>query len=487
MMYGMFQSSITRQPLFLFQIPTTVATADPADTSARSYLAHIRAEVLLALGWLMGGAVWGGHQLHSHTPLQERQAKAAEKNAAKDTTKERGGGRRREDSSGSDSESDSNSSDGGGRRKAPRRRVAAAVVMKNGAKVGGRKKVVGDDSSSSDESDGEDDEAKKRRERIKAKMINREREEEKKIEEIKKAEEDKRKKKVVRAPDAESSEEEEEEEESESGSGSSEEESEEEEESSSEEEKEKPKITFVPKSKRGTIAAAEKAARAEEAKEKKKEEEKKMKAMETQIAVAEVLRMEREGEDKDVTEEQTDLAGIPQVDEEDDKFPYVESEGYRMWEEREIMRLVDEALEKSKAKNEIRMKEEKKRMAKMTDRERMDEDETLMENAKRQGKDKKGEGGPKFLQRYQHKGAFYMDEDKMDADDVRLKDYHLQASGDSANVDVKKLPKVMQVRNFGRKGQSKYSTIKEQDTSGDGGMAYRGMEASKGRKRKIEE
>eukprot|EP01046_Picozoa_sp_COSAG06_P013906 COSAG06_NODE_850_length_11961_cov_34.663126_5_plen_80_part_00 len=44
---------------------------------SRHDLAHIRAEVLLALGWLTGGAVWGGHQLHSHTPLQERHSGAA--------------------------------------------------------------------------------------------------------------------------------------------------------------------------------------------------------------------------------------------------------------------------------------------------------------------------------------------------------------------------------------------------------------------------
>ena len=43
---------------------------------ARHDLAHIRAEVLLALGWLTGGAVRGGHQLHSHTPLQERHSAA---------------------------------------------------------------------------------------------------------------------------------------------------------------------------------------------------------------------------------------------------------------------------------------------------------------------------------------------------------------------------------------------------------------------------
>jgi microfibrillar-associated protein 1 len=394
------------------------------------------------------------------------------------------------------------------------------VVVKGGKAPSSRRKVVGDDSSSSDDdsSDEEEDEAAKRRARIKAKMINREKEEEKKVEE--KREEEKKKK------------EEEEEEEEESDESGSEEESGSDESSSeevrfvynqsedslegnvadvcwgrnvftnpcsttsqplthtnlrypppqseSDEEIPMPKIAFVPKSKRGTIAAAEKAHEDSEQSKKKKEKEKELKALETQMAVVEVLRKEREGNEQDVSEDQNDLAGIPDVDEDDDNFPDEDSEGYRMWEDREIMRLVEEALEKSREKNKQALKEEKKRMAKMTDEERIKEDETLLESAKRPSREGGGKGGPKFLQRYQHKGAFYMDSDKMDADDVRLKNYHLQASGDLANVDVKNLPKVMQVRNFGRKGQSKYTHMKDQDTTGES-LAYGGM--GKGKKR----
>lgn len=139
-------------------------------------------------------------------------------------------------------------------------------------------------------------------------------------------------------------------------------------------------------------------------------------------------------------------------------------------------------MEKSKKKSEKKDKLEMKRMSRMTDSERMLEDEELAERAKNRGKSEGKE--VKFMQRYQHKGAFYMDESEMDDDDVRKRDYHLHATGDGAHVNVKNLPKVMQVRNFGRKGQSKYTHLADQDTSTRDSLAIQGMSHFESKKRR---
>ena len=131
-----------------------------------------------------------------------------------------------------------------------------------------------------------------------------------------------------------------------------------------------------------------------------------------------------------------------------------------------VLRLAEEVLVRSRLKDDEKLKEEKKRLAKMTDEERLATDSDLKERVEERQREKSAAAGqkpkPKFLQRYQHKGAFYMDEDEMDDGDVRKKNYHLEAT--SSAVDVSKLPEVMQRRNFGRKGNSKYTHLKDQDT-----------------------
>lgn len=64
-----------------------------------------------------------------------------------------------------------------------------------------------------------------------------------------------------------------------------------------------------------------------------------------------------------------------------------------------------------------------------------------------------------YLQRYYHRGAFYLDKD----DKVFKRDFTLATPRD--NVDKTRLPKVMQVKNFGRCGQSKYTHLLDQDTT----------------------
>jgi microfibrillar-associated protein 1 len=84
-----------------------------------------------------------------------------------------------------------------------------------------------------------------------------------------------------------------------------------------------------------------------------------------------------------------------------------------------------------------------------------------------------------FMQRYYHKGVFYMDEKSMDdgaaakrrrdfaepvaKDDVRRRSYNDATGEDRVNKSA--LPEVMQVRKFGLKGRTKYTHLRDQDTS----------------------
>lgn len=99
----------------------------------------------------------------------------------------------------------------------------------------------------------------------------------------------------------------------------------------------------------------------------------------------------------------------------------------------------------------------------MTDEERMKEDELL--KGGRNNDDEKPK--MKFLQKYYHKGVFYMDEDSTkNQNDVRLKDYHAPTLGDT--VDKTQLPEIMRVKNFGKKGRTKYTHLVDQDTTMQG-------------------
>jgi microfibrillar-associated protein 1 len=101
------------------------------------------------------------------------------------------------------------------------------------------------------------------------------------------------------------------------------------------------------------------------------------------------------------------------------------------------------------------------RRRRMSEAERDEEDRALG-----LGKYKKTKEKAKwnFLQRYYHKGVFYMDSDTVkDDDDVRLREYSEPTLEDK--WDKEKLPAVLQVKKFGKRGRTKYTHLTDQDTT----------------------
>ncbi|TIB27677.1 hypothetical protein E3P86_04041 [Wallemia ichthyophaga] len=139
---------------------------------------------------------------------------------------------------------------------------------------------------------------------------------------------------------------------------------------------------------------------------------------------------------------------IPDVDDTDGLDPQAEFDAWRL---RELKRI--ERHEVAKKIRDEEMEEIERRRA-MPEHERIKQDTALAEQ-KRDEKYKTRQGGT-YMQKFWHKGAFHQDMDVLKRD----------LSGPTENqIDLGKLPQVMQVRDFGKIKQTKYKTLKDEDTS----------------------
>ncbi|KAG8818651.1 hypothetical protein FRC17_010759 [Serendipita sp. 399] len=227
------------------------------------------------------------------------------------------------------------------------------------------------------------------------------------------------------------SEEEEEEEEKEESS----------EEESSEEELPKPQLrpVFVSKQARSTLKERDAAAFDSEEAVKKREAAAEERKKQSRNMVGESIK-------KGMEEKEAKAPGA-EIDDTDGLNP---EEEFSAWRLRELMRLKREK-EAERAREEERLEIERRRA--------MPEEQRLKEDLERAQKlrDEKPKGNGVFLQKYWHKGAFFQD-----TEELQMRDFSTKLE---SQVDVSLLPKLMQVKDFGKRSRTKYTHLKDQDTT----------------------
>ena len=229
--------------------------------------------------------------------------------------------------------------------------------------------------------------------------------------------------------------------------------------SESEEERKMLKPVFVPKAARETVVERANREEAEEEAAEKKAAAKVARAEESRKLVMESLQLSAVVDPDAGIGDPSAEAGVP----DDTDFPENEDAALDAWHARELARLVRD---RTKRREQEEEKQETARRRGLSDKERRAEDDAA---GKFEDKSREQRG---FMQKYYHKGAFYMDEGSVrDASDVRAT---LDAGGATLEdkFDKKALPAVMQVAagKFGRKGQTKYTHLADQDTTEKDGI-----------------
>lgn len=211
------------------------------------------------------------------------------------------------------------------------------------------------------------------------------------------------------------------------------------------------KPVFVPKQERETIAEREKLEAEdlalEEAVKRRLEERK----AETKQIVVEKIR-----EDEVIQKNLEAEANIADIDTDDELN---EADEYESWKTREISRI---KRDRDAREAMLKEKEEIERVRNMTEEERREWER----------KNPKPAPPPKqkwrFMQKYYHKGAFFQeDADDMagtaGSDGIYHRDFSAPTGEDKMDKTI--LPKVMQVKHFGRSGRTKWTHLVNEDTT----------------------
>lgn len=158
---------------------------------------------------------------------------------------------------------------------------------------------------------------------------------------------------------------------------------------------------------------------------------------------------------------------MPDVDDTDGLDPEGEFEAWKLRELMRIKRDKEAIYAREKEREEIEARRA------IPEALRLKED---TEHAKKLREEKMANRGQQnFLQKYHHKGAFYADDN---ADVLSRHDFH--AATESTVTSVDNLPKIMQVRNYGKMGRTKYTHLADQDTT-DRAAGWAGNGRSGGR------
>jgi len=125
---------------------------------------------------------------------------------------------------------------------------------------------------------------------------------------------------------------------------------------------------------------------------------------------------------------------------------------YETWKVRELRRLKRDREEREAFVKELA---ELDRFRNLTE----DEKRAEMKINPKEITNKATKGKYKFMQKYYHRGAFYLE----DEENVLKRDVSHATLEDKFDKSI--LPKVMQVKNFGRSGRTKYTHLVDQDTT----------------------
>ena len=211
------------------------------------------------------------------------------------------------------------------------------------------------------------------------------------------------------------------------------------------------KPVFIPKSQRDTIAERERLEEEERQLEELVKKRLEARKIETRQIVVEEIKKEEHIE-KALNEE----ANIEDVDTDDELN---EGEEYESWKNREIARIKRDREERDAR---LKEKEEIERVRNMTEEERR---EWERKNPKQLSQTKQKW---KFMQKYYHKGAFFQEsaDDVIQSagkDDIYSRDFSEPTGEDKMDKSI--LPKVMQVKHFGRSGRTKWTHLVNEDTT----------------------
>eukprot|EP00698_Gefionella_okellyi_P000981 TRINITY_DN1085_c0_g1_i1.p1 TRINITY_DN1085_c0_g1~~TRINITY_DN1085_c0_g1_i1.p1 ORF type:complete len:384 (-),score=89.70 TRINITY_DN1085_c0_g1_i1:1763-2914(-) len=204
------------------------------------------------------------------------------------------------------------------------------------------------------------------------------------------------------------------------------------------------KPVFVKKAERNTVH--EQQAREEQENQRYEEESRKRldRQDESRRLLLNVLQREELAEAKAGQESDSEAEGPADTDGDSE----VE---YKKWKVRELTRMKAEKDEREAFERERADTERRRRM---TDAEREEENQRLGINQKSEKQQWN------FLQRYYHKGAFFLDDETVHKarqveDAPTLED----------RIDKSALPEIMQRKNFGKSSQSKWTHLTKEDTS----------------------
>lgn len=211
------------------------------------------------------------------------------------------------------------------------------------------------------------------------------------------------------------------------------------------------KPVFVPKSERDTVADRERL----EAEERALEESVKRRLEERKVETKQIV-VEKIREDEEILKNLEVEANAADVDTDDEVN---EVEEYEAWKVREIARI---KRDREAREAMLKEKEEVEKVRNMTEEERREWER----------KNPKPASAPKqkwrFMQKYYHKGAFFQSEvDDVAAtagsDGIYARDFSAPTGEDKMNKTI--LPKVMQVKHFGRSGRTKWTHLVNEDTT----------------------